>query len=424
MKAFQCLHLPAALTVAVSLISCFATTGVEGWSCLPPSPAKKIKDISRKSFIVGAVGGLVLGTTATAAGAAVAIERNTASNKGPYEPPAGSLTDKVVLITGGSTGLGLESAKRLAAAGATIVLTARTTAKGEKSVEAVQSYLTEKGVTTGSKIFSLVLDLDDLESVKLFPQSYKKLGLGDIDVLMNNAGVMAVPDRQLTKDGFERTFQSNHLGHFALTAGLFPFLSRSKATIINVSSEAFQFTGGKFDLDNLNGEKKYGAWNSYGLSKLANIFFTQELQRRADESGDSSWLTAVTLHPGAVQTDLGRNIAGEEKYAKLKNNEITLSPLESFFLNTASKFILTVPQGASTQIYLAAGADGALQKGAFYEDLKVKNLPAFANDVAKAKQLWELSENLGGVQFKLEKQSQADTTPAPPSTDDSNVASS
>ena len=105
MKAFQCVHLPAALAVAISLISCFATIGVEGWS----SPAKKIKDISRKSFIVGAVGGLVLGTTATAAGAAVAIERNTASNKIPYEPPAGSLNDKVVLITGGSTGLGLVS---------------------------------------------------------------------------------------------------------------------------------------------------------------------------------------------------------------------------------------------------------------------------------------------------------------------------
>lgn len=413
MKIFQ--FLPA--LVAASLVGRFATT-VEGWSCLPPSPVKKIKDISRKSFLVGAVGGLVLGTTATAAGAAVAIDRNTASSKGPYEPPAGSLTDKVILITGGSTGLGLESAKRLAAAGATIVLTARSVAKGEKSVEAVQSYLTEKGVS-GPKIFSLVLDLDDLESVKAFPASYEKLGLGNIDVLMNNAGVMAIPDRQLTKDGYERTFQSNHLGHFVLTAGLFPFLSRSKATVINVSSEAYQFTGGKFDLDNLNGEKKYGAWSSYGLSKLSNILFTQELQRRADETGDSAWLTAVTLHPGAVQTDLGRNIAGEDKWNKLKNNEVTLSPLESFFLNAASKFTLTVPQGASTQVYLAAGADGALKKGAFYEDQKVKNLPAFANDTSKAKQLWEISENLGGVQFKIEKPTETLAT----NTDESSASS-
>lgn len=383
--------------LAASLLGLFAAE-VEGWSCLPPSPIKKIKDISRKSFLVGAAGGFILGTTATAAGAAVAIDRSNASNKGPYEPPAGSLTDKVILITGGTAGLGLESAKRLAAAGATIVLTSRNAAKGEKSVEAVQSYLTEKGVS-GPKIYSLVLDLDDLESAKAFPESYKKLGLGDINVLLNNAGVMAIPDRQLTKDGYERTFQSNYLGHFVLTAGLFPFLSRSKATVINVSSEAYQITGGKFDLDNLNGEKKYGAWSSYGLSKLSNILFTQELQRRADESGDSSWLTTVTLHPGAVQTDLGRNIAGEEKWNQLKNNGA--SPLESLLLNAASKFTLTVPQGASTQVFLAAGAEGTLKKGAFYEDLKVKNLPAFANDATKAKQLWDMSENLGGVDFKL-----------------------
>ena len=278
------------------------------------------------------------------------------------------------------------------------MLTSRTAAKGEKAVEAVQSYLSAKGIEN-AKIFSLVLDLDDLESTKAFPESYKKLGLGEISVLMNNAGVMAIPDRQLTKDGYERTFQSNHLGHFVLTAGLFPLLSRTKTTVVNVSSEAYNFAGGDLDIDNLNGEKKYGAWSSYGLSKLANILFTQELQRRADESGDSSWLTAVTLHPGAVQTDLGRNIAGEEKWNQIKNNGA--SPLEMVVLNALSKFTLTVEQGASTQVFLAAGADGNLEKAAFYEDMKVKKLPAYANDSSKAKQLWELSESLGGVEFKL-----------------------
>merc|ERR1712194_933088 len=165
------------------------------------------------------------------------------------------------------------------------------------------------------------------------------------------------------------------------------------------SSEGYQFTGGTFDLDNLNGEKKYGAWSSYGLSKLANILFTQELQRRADESGDSAWLTTVTLHPGAVQTDLARNIYGEEKWNQIKNDGA--SPLEMFVLKGLAKFTLTVEQGASTQVFLAAGADGKLQKAAYYEDMKVKNLPAFANDVPKAKQLWEISESLGGVEFKL-----------------------
>ena len=101
MKTFQTL-------LGSSLLSLLVVQ-TEGWSCLPPSPVKKIKDISRKSFLVGAASGLVLGTTVTAAGAAVAIDANTASNKAPYEPPAGSLTDKVILITGGTSGLGLVS---------------------------------------------------------------------------------------------------------------------------------------------------------------------------------------------------------------------------------------------------------------------------------------------------------------------------
>lgn len=116
------------------------------------------------------------------------------------------MSGQVVLITGASSGLGLESAKRLASGGATVVLTSRNAAKGEKAVESVKSYLSDKGIED-SNIYNLVLDLDDLEDVKKFPESYKALGLGDISVLINNAGVMAIPDRQLTKDGYERTFQ-------------------------------------------------------------------------------------------------------------------------------------------------------------------------------------------------------------------------
>lgn len=228
----------------------------QGWAFSP----KTAKMISRKGFLVGVATGAVVVGTVSAAGPAVAVNavNNQAKNRpGPYEPAAGSMVGQVVLVTGGSTGLGLESAKRLAAAGATIVLTSRTVSKGEKAVESVNEHLREKGIgDDNAKVYSLVLDLDDLESVKSFPSSYKQLGLGTIDVLMNNAGVMAIPDRQLTKDGYERTFQSNHLGHFVLTAGLFPYLSREKATVINVSSEAFNFAPNGLELDNLNGEKK------------------------------------------------------------------------------------------------------------------------------------------------------------------------
>jgi NAD(P)-dependent dehydrogenase (short-subunit alcohol dehydrogenase family) len=351
---------------------------------------------------MGFAGAAVLGT-ATAAGAAVAVSSQF-SNDGKskaqtaiYEPAANSLTDQVVLITGGSTGLGLESAKRLAAAGATIVLTSRTLNKGDQAVESVKAYLSERGVEN-SKIYSTVLDLDDLESVRAYPASFKQLGLQKIDVLMNNAGVMAIPTREITKDGYERTFQSNHLGHFVLTAELFPLLSRDKATVINVSSEAYQFASKGLVLDNLNGEVEYGPWSSYGLSKLANILFTQELQRRADKAGDT-WLTVVTLHPGAVATDLGRNLFGEEKWNSLKTKGPSF--FESIALNAASLFTKTVPEGASTQVFLASGGEGTLKKGVFYEDCKEKMLQGFAVDETAARALWAKSEELGGIKFDV-----------------------
>ena len=362
---------------------------------------KQAGAIGRKAFLAGAAGGIVAGTAA-AAGAAVEAN-NQINKKAPYEPSLDSLKGQVIVITGGATGLGLESAKRLSAAGATVVFTSRTAAKGEKAMESVMDYLNNKGIGEKAKVYNIVLDLDDLDSVKAFPGSYKQLGLGNIDVLMNNAGVMAVPDLQLTKDGYERTFQSNHLGHFVLTAGLFPMLSKEKATVINVSSEAFNFASTKngqgLDFENLNGERIYGPWSSYGLTKLANILFTQELQRRADSAGISG-LTVVALHPGAVATDLGRYLVGEEKWNELKTKGP--SGFEAFALNAASIFTKTVPEGASTQVFLAAGADGTLKKGSFYEDMKEKkNLPKWAKDETAAKELWEISEELGGVRFNL-----------------------
>mmetsp|Transcript_18361 Transcript_18361/g.44336 ORF Transcript_18361/g.44336 Transcript_18361/m.44336 type:complete len:431 (-) Transcript_18361:40-1332(-) len=418
-KLLPCRSRQSSLLFCLGAIACGAIfladqrTLVRAWSplCGKPLLVKKIQKVSRRAFIAGLTTGVVAGTAATA-GAAVAINEQVNNRPEPYKPPPGSLVDQVVVITGGTTGLGLESAKRLSSAGATIVLTSRNEAKGIKAVESVLDYLSKAGVDD-KKIYSLVLDLDDLESVKAFPASYKALKLGDISVLLNNAGVMAIPDRQVTKDGYERTFQSNHLGHFVLTSGLYPFLSRTKATVINVSSEAYNFARGGLDLANINSENEYGAWTSYGQSKLMNILFTQELQRRADASGDS-FLTAVTLHPGAVSTDLGRNLVGEEKWNELKTNGP--SGLESFALNALSVFTKTVPEGASTQIYLAAGADGKMEKSAFYEDMKVKrSLPAYAKDDTKAKQLWEKSEELGGVVF--------DIAPKTPTSRDSDISS-
>jgi NAD(P)-dependent dehydrogenase (short-subunit alcohol dehydrogenase family) len=311
-----------------------------------------------------------------------------------------SLNGEVIVITGGTTGLGLESAKALAKGGANVIITARTDAKGIAAVEAIQTFLHDQGIRN-DKVSYLQLDLDDLENVKTFPQRFvSKYGDSQrIDVLMNNAGVMAIPDRQLTKDGYERTFQSNHLGHFALTIKLIPLLKEQGARVINVSSQAYQIAGKGLDLNNLNGEKEYSAWGSYGASKLENILFTQELQRRADASGLN--LVATSLHPGAVNTDLARNMmGGEEEWYKKKESGPT-NLLENVAQSIINKALLTPEQGATTQVYLAIANDE--EKGRFYSDLKPQKLPAFATDSSAAKALWTKSEQLSGVQFSLDK---------------------
>ena len=192
---------------------------------------------------------------------------------------------KVVLITGGNAGLGLESTKRLVEAGAAVIFTSRDAITGNKAVEDVHSYLEEGQLktheydgdasTTTTTPFMGKVHVANLDLKSFDDRLSSIIGKGTkIDVLVNNAGVMAVPTKQLTKDGYERTFQTNHLGHFVLTSLLLPRL-QFNARVINVSSMAYQFAGAKggLELDNLNGELNYGPWSSYGQSKLANILF-------------------------------------------------------------------------------------------------------------------------------------------------------
>lgn len=214
-----------------------------------------------------------------------------------YTPAPNSLQGQTIVITGGTTGLGLESAKRLAIGGANIIVTARSTVKGEKAVAEVQQYLQDNGINN-PMISYKILNLDDLAAVKQVPELWKDVKT--IDVLMNNAGVMAIPDRQLTVDGYERQIQTNHLGHFVLTALLQSKLAPD-ARIVNVSSQAFQFAGPQMKSEqSLWQPEDYSPWVQYGQTKLANILFTEELQRRSDAAG-KQW-TVVSLHPGAVAT--------------------------------------------------------------------------------------------------------------------------
>ena len=334
-----------------------------------------------------------LGTTAATGAATFLAPPSWAADK-LYTPPP--MTDKTVLITGGNTGLGLESAKRLAAAGANVIVTTRTDSKGQQAVADIQAYLKEQGVTNDKVTFK-TLDLCNLAQVQAFAKDFVDNNQNPkIDVLLNNAGVMAIPDRQLTVDGFERTFQTNHLGHFVLTAKLLPAL-KNDARIINVSSQAYLFANKGLETDNLNGEREYGPWSSYGQSKLANILFTSELQRRADAAGKS--FTVAALHPGAVATDLGRYLVGEEKWNRMKTNGMTFQ--EKLLFVPLSKFTKTVPEGANTQIFVAADPSAADRKAAYYVDCAPQPVLPYASDPKAAETLWALSEQMSGIQFTL-----------------------
>ena len=371
---------------------CLTVFGPIGVLTLAPS-------CGRRAFVRKCVVGGVAATGVLVGAAAISLPAlaTDGSSQSSVQPPPHSLDGKLVVITGGTSGIGLESAKMLAAGGADVVITARSERKGENGIAAVQKYLQEANIDDPPKIRSVLLDLDDLESVKTFPERFSAAVGKDskIDVLMNNAGVMAIPERELTKDGYERTFQSNHLGHFALTAKLLPYLNEN-ARVINVSSAAYNIARAGLDLDNLNGEKGYGPWSSYGQSKLENILFTQELQRRADSANVP--ITATCLHPGAVNTNLARYIIGEEKWQQKKETGPT-GFFEKAVDTVISKALKTPQQGAETQVLLATMPSP--EKGSFYSDLKPQKLPGFAMDKAKAEALWEKSEVLSGVQFKM-----------------------
>lgn len=201
-----------------------------------------------------------------------------------FTPKPRSLDGQTIVITGGSGGLGLESAKRLAIGGASIILTARSVEKAEQAVSEVKKYLKENSVFNDKVSFKL-LDLDNLQDVRKVPETWNDVER--IDVLLNNAGIMALPKMELTVDGYEKQIQSNHLGHFTLTA-LLSSKFATNARIINVSSSAHQFAPkGMLSGDALwkPDSFDYSGWPVYGQSKLANILFTKELQRRCTAAG-------------------------------------------------------------------------------------------------------------------------------------------
>lgn len=322
----------------------------------------------------------------------------TVDDDGVYRPARASLSGRRVLITGANTGLGLETAIRLTSAGASVIGTARTSEKARGLEDAVRSLVPD------AQIRGVVLDLASLDSIKSFT---KRAQLdGGLDVVVNNAGVMALPEELYTEDGFERQIGINFLGHFALTALLLPFLrKRPSFRVINVSSAANY--GATSDAVETSLATKltppYSQWGNYCLSKLFNIMFSVELQRRFDAANLAA--SSVSLHPGAVATDLGRYLIGGSDATSIAS-AIGDSPLALFAAKALSIFVLPVDKGANTQVYLAANADTgvgldfARNGGLYFDSMRPSEPNKLAFDPILARRLWSLAAELTNTSYE------------------------
>ncbi len=202
------------------------------------------------------------------------------------------LTGRSIIVTGANSGIGLEAATSLAAHGALVTLAVRDVGRGSTAAEHIRTAAPEAQVEVAT------LDLADLASVREFAAAWIAAHPDGLDVLVNNAGVMAIPRRE-TADGFEMQLGTNHLGHFALT-GLLVGSLRPTGRVVTVSSGAHRF--GRMDFDDLQSARSYQKWRVYGQSKLANVLFALELHRRAEAAGAD--LRSIAVHPGYAATNL------------------------------------------------------------------------------------------------------------------------
>ena len=278
------------------------------------------------------------------------------------------MNGKIVLITGGTSGIGKAAAMALAKLGAEVVVTGRNRERGEGAVEEIRR-------ESGSRKVSLLLaDLAVQAEVRRLAEEFEA-SHDRLDVLVNNAGLIQ-SRRTETPDGIEVTFAVNHLAPFLLTNLLLDLLKESAPSrIITVSSEAQRRA--KIDFDNLQGERRYSAFRAYGQSKLANIMFTYELAERLRGTN----ATANCLHPGGVNTNFGNNNRG---------------PMTLLF-RAFKPFMRSPEQGADTIVYLAASPDVEGMSGKYLVDRRVIAPSEETYDEPTRKKLWEISEELTGL---------------------------
>jgi NAD(P)-dependent dehydrogenase (short-subunit alcohol dehydrogenase family) len=296
------------------------------------------------------------------------------------------LSGKTVFITGGNSGLGLESARAMAAKGAHVVLAGRDQAKLDAAVATIKADHPDAHLET------ILCDLGNLASVRACGAEANER-FGKIDILLNNAGVMACPFGK-TADGFETQFGTNHLGHFVLTKHLMPLIEAGDdKRIVNLSSRGHHMA--PVSLDDPNFENRdYNEWASYGQAKTANVLFTVGLEQRFVDRGIHSY----AVHPGGIQTNLGRHMS-QEQQAALLERVTTSDP------NFAWK---TIPQGAATQCWAATAEELEGQGGVYCEDCHVAEVDnesskggvrSYALDTSNADRLWAMSEEMVGESF-------------------------
>ncbi len=272
------------------------------------------------------------------------------------------LTGKTILVTGCNSGLGHEALRVLALRGAKVVGTARTLEKAKAACASV----------TGDTV-PLACELADPTSVRACVAAVQAAGL-QLDVILCNAGIMALPKLQQAF-GYELQFFTNHIGHFILVTGLLGQLTPTGRVVMLSSAGHGLAPKGGIDFANLSGEKGYRDWVQYGQSKMANLLFAKELARRF--AGTQQ--TANAVHPGVIQTNLGRY----------------MNPVMQFIFGLSDKIALkSVPQGAATEVYVAVHPAVTGISGKYFADCNVAPSRKDADDPALARKLWEVSEQI------------------------------
>ncbi|MGW7003200.1 SDR family NAD(P)-dependent oxidoreductase [Streptomyces sp. NPDC054933] len=288
------------------------------------------------------------------------------------------LSGKLAIVTGGYSGLGLETTRALARAGAHVVVPARRRATAQEAVNGIDGVEVEE------------LELTDLDGVRTFADRFLASGRG-IDMVINNAGIMACPETRVGP-GWEAQFATNHLGHYALVNRLWPAIARGGARVVSVSSNGHQLSDVHWD--DVHFAHGYDKWQAYGQAKTANALFAVHL----DALGRNAGVRAFSVHPGTIRTQLARYMSQEELA------ELTAT-IGASATNSGWK---TPEQGAATQVWAAASPQLEGKGGVYCEDCDIagpaakdtvlgSGVSAWATDPERAARLWRLSAELTGV---------------------------